>query len=45
MLIGNYLQGMISEMYFDEFGNKQSAAQRDLIKYIPKAVTEILNYN
>lgn len=42
MLAGCYVHGMLAEMYFDEYGNKQTAAQRDLIKYIPKAVTNIL---
>jgi ADP-dependent NAD(P)H-hydrate dehydratase / NAD(P)H-hydrate epimerase len=43
MICGNYLHGMLAEMYYEKYGNKQSAMQRDLIKFIPGAVTKIIN--
>ncbi len=43
MLCGNYLHGMLAEMYYEKYGNKQSAMQRDLIKFIPEAITKIIN--
>lgn len=42
MLSGNYLHGMLAEMYYEKHGNKQSAMQRDLIKFIPDAITKII---
>jgi ADP-dependent NAD(P)H-hydrate dehydratase / NAD(P)H-hydrate epimerase len=42
VMCGCYLHGVLAEMYFEKAGNKQSAAQRDFIRLIPKAVTEIL---
>ena len=43
MICGNYLHGMLADLYAEEHGNKQSASQQDLIKLIPKAITEILS--
>jgi NAD(P)H-hydrate epimerase len=43
MVCGNYLHGMLADMYAEKHGNKQSASQQDLIKLIPKAITQILN--
>lgn len=43
MLCGTYLHGMIADMYYEQYGNKQSASQKDLLKHIPKAVTKLLS--
>lgn len=43
MICGNYIHGMIADIYYDRYGNKQSASQQDLIKLIPAAITEILS--
>ncbi|MCC7159659.1 MAG: NAD(P)H-hydrate dehydratase [Ignavibacteria bacterium] len=43
MICGNYLHGMIADMYYKKHGNKQTASQQDLIKFIPGAVTRILS--
>jgi len=43
MLGGNYLHGMLADMYYEKHGNKQSAMQRDLIKLIPEAITKVIN--
>ena len=42
MICGNYIHGMLADIYYDKYGNKQSASQQDLIKLIPAAITEIL---
>ncbi len=42
MICGNYVHGMLADIYFDKHGNKQSASQQDLIKLIPATVTELL---
>lgn len=42
MLCGCYLHGLTAEIYNEKSGNKQSAAQSDLIKIIPDAMTRIL---
>ena len=42
MLCGCYLHGLTAEIYNKKSGNKQSAAQSDLIKIIPEAMTRIL---
>jgi len=42
MICGNYIHGMLADIYYDKYGNKQSASQQDLIKLIPAAVTELL---
>ncbi|HWA05587.1 MAG TPA: NAD(P)H-hydrate dehydratase, partial [Ignavibacteria bacterium] len=42
MICGNYVHGMLADIYFDKHDNKQSASQQDLIKLIPAAVTELL---
>lgn len=42
MICGCYLHGELSNIYCDKYGNKQSAAQSDLIKLIPYVVTRIL---
>ncbi len=42
MICGNYIHGMLADIYYDKFGNKQTASQQDLIKQIPSAITEIL---
>lgn len=43
MVCGNYIQGMLAESYYNKFGNKQSASQQDLIKFIPAVITGILS--
>lgn len=43
MICGNYVHGMLADIYYDKHGNKQSASLQDLIKLIPAAVTEILS--
>jgi NAD(P)H-hydrate repair Nnr-like enzyme with NAD(P)H-hydrate dehydratase domain len=45
MLCGAYLHGMIADLYFTKFGNKQSATQRSIINLIPKAIAQLLNKN
>jgi hydroxyethylthiazole kinase-like uncharacterized protein yjeF len=42
MICGNYLHGMCSELYSKKFGNKQTASPKDMIGFIPKAVTDLL---
>ena len=42
MICGNYIHGMLADIYYDKYGNKQSASQQDLIKLIPAAITELL---
>lgn len=42
MVCGNYLHGLSADLYYEKFGNKQSASQQDFIKLIPKAITKIL---
>lgn len=42
MLCGCYLHGMLADIYSEKYGNKQSAAQSDLVKLIPETVTRIL---
>ncbi len=43
MICGNYLHGLCADLYFDKNKNKQTASPQDIIKLIPKALTEILN--
>ncbi len=43
LVCGNYLHGLCSQMYSKKYGNKQSAAPQDIIKFIPKAVTLLLS--
>lgn len=43
MICGTYLHGMTADLYFLKHGNKQSASQKELINFIPKAITQILN--
>jgi NAD(P)H-hydrate epimerase len=43
MICGTYFHGMTADMYYQKYGNKQTASQQDLIKLIPEAVTNILN--
>ena len=42
MLCGNFIHGMCADIYADESKNSQSASPRDIIKLIPKAISEIL---
>lgn len=43
MISGVYLHGMLADIYYERSGNKQTAAQRDLIKLLPEAVTRIIS--
>ncbi len=43
MLCGNYIHGMLAEKYYEKYGNKQTASQQDLIKFIPEAITDLLD--
>jgi NAD(P)H-hydrate epimerase len=43
MICGNYIHGFCSDLYYEKYGNKQSASQQDFIKLIPKALTYFLN--
>ena len=43
LVCGNYLHGFCSDLYYQKFGNKQSASQHDFIKFIPKAITQFLD--
>ena len=42
MICGNYIHGLSADIYFQKYGNKQSASPKDIIKYIPKAISGIL---
>ena len=42
MLCGNYLHGLLADIYFEKYGNKQTASVQDLIKLLPEAVNRIL---
>jgi len=42
MICGNYIHGLSADIYYEKYGNKQSASPRDIIKNIPKAISEIL---
>lgn len=42
MICGNYLHGMLADIYYYKYGNKQSASQQDLIRLIPAAISEIV---
>lgn len=43
MLCGNFIHGYCADIYVNNFRNRQSATPQDLIKLIPKAVSEILD--
>lgn len=43
MLCGNYIHGKLVENYYEKYGNKQSASQQDLIKFIPEVITDLLS--
>lgn len=42
MICGNYLHGMLADIYFDKHGNKQSASVQELIKLLSEAISRIL---
>ncbi len=42
-LIGVYLHGLCADLYYNKYGNKQTASPQDIIKLIPKAVSTILH--
>lgn len=42
MLCGNFLHGMLADIYFEKHGNKQSASVQELIKLLPEAISRIL---
>lgn len=42
MLCGNFIHGMCADIYTDINKNSQSASPQDIIKLIPKAISEIL---
>jgi NAD(P)H-hydrate epimerase len=42
MLCGNYLHGLCADIFSRKYGNKQTGSPQDMIKMIPKAVTELL---
>ncbi|RPI14234.1 MAG: NAD(P)H-hydrate dehydratase [Ignavibacteriae bacterium] len=42
MLCGNFIHGMCADIYAAENRNSQSASPQDIIKLIPKAISEIL---
>ena len=43
MLCGTYLHGLVADIWGRKYGNKQTAAQQDLVNTIPKAVSVILS--
>jgi NAD(P)H-hydrate epimerase len=45
MICGNYIHGYSADLYYQKTGNKQSASPQDIMKLIPKAVSEILHDN
>ncbi|HMT12829.1 MAG TPA: NAD(P)H-hydrate dehydratase, partial [Ignavibacteria bacterium] len=42
MLCGNFLHGLLADIYFEKHGNKQSASVQELIKLLPEAISRIL---
>ncbi|MBL8015859.1 MAG: bifunctional ADP-dependent NAD(P)H-hydrate dehydratase/NAD(P)H-hydrate epimerase, partial [Ignavibacteria bacterium] len=42
MICGNYLHGMLADLYYDKFDNKQSASVQELIKLLPVAVSRLV---
>jgi hydroxyethylthiazole kinase-like uncharacterized protein yjeF len=42
MICGNYIHGYCADIYRSKTGNAQSASPQDIIKLIPKAITDIL---
>jgi NAD(P)H-hydrate epimerase len=42
LVCGNYLHGLCADMFSQKYGNKQTGSPQDMIKLIPKAVTELL---
>jgi NAD(P)H-hydrate epimerase len=42
MLCGNYIHGFCADIYKTKTGNAQSASPQDIIKLIPKAITDLL---
>lgn len=42
MLCGNFLHGLCADMFSQKYGNKQTGSPQDMIKMIPKAVTELM---
>lgn len=42
MLCGNFIHGMCGDIYADVNKNTQSASPQDIIKLIPKAISEVL---
>ncbi|MFI5145109.1 MAG: NAD(P)H-hydrate dehydratase [Ignavibacteria bacterium] len=43
LVCGNYLHGLCADLYAKKYGNKQTATPQDILKFIPKAITKILN--
>lgn len=43
LILGNYLHGFCADLYYQKYGNKQTATPQDIIKLIPKAITKILD--
>jgi NAD(P)H-hydrate epimerase len=41
MLCGNYVHGYCADLYRSKTGNSQTASPQDIIKLIPKAITDI----
>lgn len=42
MLCGNYLHGLLADIYFEKCGNKQTASVQDIIKLLPEAASRML---
>ncbi len=42
MICGNYLHGLLADIYFEKYGNKQTASVQDLIKLLPEAASRML---
>lgn len=42
MICGNYIHGYCADIYRTKTGNTQSASPQDIIKLIPRAITDIL---
>ncbi len=43
MICGNYLHGLCADLYYAKCKNKQTCSPQDIIKFIPEAVSYILN--
>jgi ADP-dependent NAD(P)H-hydrate dehydratase / NAD(P)H-hydrate epimerase len=43
MICGNYIHGLCAELFYEKYKNKQSAKPSDIMNYIPKAISKLIN--